>query len=222
MDKGDAAQSRSGPASFGYERRDGRLMAHPTEAPVRRRIFELFAEHRRKKTVAEILNADGLRTRGGAPFSGTTIGRLLEDERVVGVEGQIDALISRELFDRCAAILDDQQKHGVTRSVVHLFAGYVFCRCGEKMYVPSGSDKYVCQACRNKIPADDLEAVFVALVGQAQPAAENAPTEEQKLARWVERVWHRLSPQDKRSIIESLTERVEIGDKSITCSLVAL
>ena len=51
------AEIKVGPASFGYKREGGRLVLHPDEAPIRLRIFELFAEHERKKTVAEILNA---------------------------------------------------------------------------------------------------------------------------------------------------------------------
>ena len=43
---------------------------------------------------------------------------------------------------------------------MHLFAGRAFCACGEKMYPPSNSPKYICRKCKNKIPIVDLDGIF--------------------------------------------------------------
>src|SRR5579863_9666048 len=48
-----------GQGSFGYIWQDKNLVLNEKEAPVRRLIYELFAAHKRKKTVARILNEKG-------------------------------------------------------------------------------------------------------------------------------------------------------------------
>lgn len=211
-------KSKTGTPSFGYQRRDGKLVAHPQEAPVRRHIFELFAEHKRKKIVAEILNAEGAKTRNNAKFTGQTISRLLREERVTGIKGEAQALVSRELFENCRAILLAQERDGgAKRKVVHLFAGFVFCSCGQKMYVPSNAKKYICGDCLSKIPTDDLEAIFCSQLSHYE-LPESLKAEFSNLTH----LWPTLSFETKREIIECVAQRIEINSKKITCSLVIL
>lgn len=176
-----------GAAPFGFRYEDKRLVPDETEAPIRRLMFELFAEHQRKRTVARLLNERGYRTRSGDEWSGTSVHRLLADPVAKGIRRQnytrsadrskawelkpesewvfneVEAIVPEELWDRCATILDAQKAKvkPVARTAVHLFAGIAHCACGTKMYVRAGSPKYVCEGCRNKIPTADLEAVFL-------------------------------------------------------------
>jgi len=174
-----------GPAAFGYQWKDKKLIPNPTEVPIRKLIYEFFLEHRRKKTVARLLNEAGYRTRRGAKFSDTTVTRLLRDTTAKGlyranylkkvgkykktlkpkeewVLSKVEPIISEELWEQCNAILDEQEKKNKrpARKTVHLFSGIIFCNCNNKMYVPSNSPKYTCYNCRNKIGTTDLEEIF--------------------------------------------------------------
>ena len=175
-----------GMAPFGYQWLNKQLSPDPKEAPVRKLMYDLYLEHRRKGAVARSLNDAGYRTRNGSKFSDSTIGRLLRDSTAKGLHranftqspgkhkmwklkpqeewiyAKVEPIVSEELWTQCNAILDEQQKkhRRPARRPVYLFTGVVYCTCGSKMYVPSNSPKYTCYACRTKIGVDDLESIF--------------------------------------------------------------
>jgi len=209
---------KTGPTSFGYRRENGKWVADEKEAPIRLRMFELFAEHGRKKTVAEILNYEGHRTRNDVIFSAQTVGRLLSDKIVLGIEGEVDQIISQDLWDRCQSIFDQNKAAGgAKRKAAHLFSGYAHCVCGQKMYVPTNSPKYVCSDCRNKIAKDDLELIF-----KTQLKNYELPEKLKKQKIFLTEKWNSLSFDRKRGLIESITHRIEIDDNKVTCFLISL
>jgi len=177
-------KSLGGAAPFGYAWKDKRLVVDPAEAPVRKLMYELFAEQRRRKSVARHLNKAGYRTRNGSQFTDTTVVRLLQDPTAKGqyranhtyrdnnrklfikpesewVMTPVEAIVSEELWKQCNDLLAGRKdKRPQGPKPVHLFAGLLYCGCGQKMYVFSRSPKYICAKCRNKIPMEDIEAIF--------------------------------------------------------------
>lgn len=175
-----------GAAPYGYRWHGKELILDQHEAPIRKLMFELYAEHKRKKTVCSILNEKGFRTRNGAKFTDTTLDRLLRDPMAKGerranytqslgekkhwkmkpesewVMISCPAIVSSEVWDKCNAINNEVtiKREPRAKKAVHLFAGFLTCHCGGKMYVPSRTQKYVCTKCKNNIPIADIEEIY--------------------------------------------------------------
>ncbi len=176
-----------GQASFGYKWENKQLIIDEEEAPVRKLIYEVFNECRRKKTTADRLNDLGYRTRNGSKFSDTTIDRLLRDTTAKGIrianytkssgEGKqwkmkpeeewvhlsCPSIIDELLWQECNAILDEQKKRRSVkgRTSQYLLSGIVKCSCGTPMYVPGEkSRRYKCSKCHNSINQQALYTVF--------------------------------------------------------------
>lgn len=211
MAKSEHIKSTGGVAPFGYLWQDGELIVDEREAPVRKVIYELFIKHRRKKTVAKLLNDLGYRTRNGALFSDTTVDRLIRDTTAKGIrvsdgkEIKVPAIISEDAWKRANTFLGNPR----TKEPIHLFAGLAFCSCGGKMIVPSSVEKYVCLECRRKIGTEDLEEIFVSQIKTFPVESENN-TELNLTDYWVD-----LAQKEKRIIVEQTLNRIVIGKTEI-------
>ena len=177
-------KSINGSAPYGYHWKERKLIPHPDEAPVRRKAYELFLEHRRKGKVAKLMNAAGYRTRAGVIWHDTQIYRILVDTSAKGTyyfnrfrEGgswkripkpenewgkvECEPIVPASLWNEVNRVIEEQGK-GYKRpgkTPVQLFSGLAECACGAKMYVRAKSPKYVCRKCCNKIPMKDLEDI---------------------------------------------------------------
>jgi len=175
-----------GQSSLGYKWENNQLVIDESEAPARRMVYELFKKLKRIKATATELNNLGFRTRTGGKFTGTTVERLLKDPNAKGIrranytksmgegkgwklkpesewiEQPCPAIVDAELWDECNALLESKQKkrEPLGRRAVHLFAGYVSCSCGSKMYIYASNPVYKCKQCKRKIPGSDLEEIY--------------------------------------------------------------
>jgi site-specific DNA recombinase len=172
----------NGRAPFGYQWKDRRLVPHADEALVRRKVYELFLQYRRKGTVAKLLNAEGKRTRSGVKFSDVQIGRILACSSAKGVyyfnrvrkNGpwtgtekpeeewgvvKCDAIVPEELWNEVNKILEEQLKQYKKpgKVPVNPFGNRLWCQCGGKMYERKHIGKFHCRKCNRKVPSDDFE-----------------------------------------------------------------
>jgi site-specific DNA recombinase len=176
----------NGKSPLGYRFTKDDLVIDPQEAPIRKRMYELFLETKRIRTTAKRLNEAGYRTRDGFKFGYATVKRLIRNPTAKGVhivnftknmgkgkpykikpredwvERKVEAIIPVEMWEEANRILDDR-KDAYKRpgpAPVALFSGLTVCHCGHKMYPRPNTPKYVCSTCKNKIPIEVLEGIF--------------------------------------------------------------
>lgn len=177
----------TGQPPYGFRWEDNRLVSQGGEAHVRKHIFQLFAQHRSKGAVANLLNERGYRTRRDSKWSDVAVGRQLTCSSAIGIYAvnktavdesgnrierpkvewdyvECEAIIPKDLWDRVQSLLGETSSKPLSRSTKSNtpFSGALRCVCGKPMSIPSGSSNFGCRACGNRIPSDDLEEIFLA------------------------------------------------------------
>jgi site-specific DNA recombinase len=221
-------------AALGYRnvsaaKGEANLVVDLIEAPLILRAFEMIGDE--GKTITQALQAvteQGLRTRKGAPLTAETMGRILRNEIYTGTiyvkkwdrrsEGNFNAIVSRDLFDRVRRVLQGKGAVQVTRRTLNpRFPLRVFVRCAGCHKGLTGSlakRRYAYYNCRTKgcravnRAADILEREFVVLLGTLQLRQNYL----QAFAAITRDVWNTRHAQVKTQLA---TAAVRIGELTV-------
>ncbi|MGO2780087.1 recombinase family protein [Glutamicibacter arilaitensis] len=194
-----------GPVPFGYRRvdqigEDGRKfrqdVLHEEEAAIVRDWYSRVADGETLRSIANDMNARGLRTHSGKLWLGAVIGRMLRREAYLGLRkhrGQVVGpgnwapLIDQETFDRAFAILSDPKRIPPRgREPRYLGSGIYKCgKCGGAMrpIVQAKENKhrrapaYGCSACQRTVrimePLDEwVERIVVGRLSRPDAALD--------------------------------------------------
>ena len=123
----------------------------PDTSKVVKRIFELYKEHYSTKTIAKILNNDGVPTRNGTLWASNTVAKILRNKLYIGIYelGKMAKnvrvaspimenlrFIDNETFNQVQKMLSENKLvKGDVRPTVRgskLLTGLLYCECGKK------------------------------------------------------------------------------------------
>lgn len=140
---------------YGYQLVDGKLIPHPEEAKVVRRVFELYRHHGLLAIVKQ-LNDEGLRTRSGSLWSIYVVAYMLKNpvyigklryryryasgkkqnpDEVIVYDGDHEPIIPLDLWNEVQKKNAERQRKAKAMTSEYPFSGILFCgRCGKPMH----------------------------------------------------------------------------------------
>lgn len=173
---------------YGYRRgQDGRLETIPEEAAAIRSIFVRYGQGYSAAVIAAEMNATGLKTVRGGPFTAQTIIRIISNERYQGiykwdgvrVPGGIPAIVTADEWEAAQRMKQKTGRHVEQGQTDFLLTGKAFCgHCGDAMTGDSGTSRdgtahyyYTChgrksgKGCRKKsVRKDYLEETVIQFI----------------------------------------------------------
>ena len=245
-----------GPVPLGYDVREKKLVVNPVEAPVVREAFELYLAHKSAGIVAGILNRKKRKTkrrranngnvRGGKAWNKNSVLRVLRNPVYAGYmpygnelhDGEHEALIDKETFERAQSILDKRKDCGRKRgrNPAYILAGILRCTCGGALTPASTRtrgkeyryyrcvtrDKQGDGACSAKpLPAEAIEEFVVEQLRGAVATPDIATEVEQELLVRVEALRAELKKR-RRNLRDHLRQREaecrRVADEASTAS----
>ncbi len=207
-----------GRVPLGYKLdKDHHFVIDPDTAPTVRRIFAMYGEG---QTIAEIiarLNAEGLHTNMGKPFTKNSLRSLLKNEKYIGIfdfkggevriENGVPAIVDKDTFYKTQKLLQTNQRAPFARwtKADYILTNKLFCgSCGAMMIGESGTSKtkarynyYTCtnhkhqRTCGRKAIRQDLIEPYVL------EKTQEMIMDDEVLTFIVDNVWDFYQRQDQ-------------------------
>lgn len=148
------AQSVGGNRPLGYKTGpDKKFIIDPATAPIVQQVYQLYAAGDTITDIIKKLNAQGLRTLRGRPFTRNSLRTMLTNEKYIGVykykdevriENAIPPLIDKDTFDAVQKMLKNNRRAPARKwsRADYLLTDKLFCgHCGSGMVGESGTSK---------------------------------------------------------------------------------
>lgn len=212
---------------------DKHFILDPDTAPLVQRIYKLYAEGWTITEIIRHLNAEGLHTGAGQPFTRNSLRTVLKNEKYIGIydfkdgeiriENGVPAIVDKDTFYKVQKLLVTNQRAPAAKwtKADYLFTGKLFCgTCGTQMVGESGTSKsgatynyYLCLNhkrggdCKRKAIRQDLIEPYVLEKTQAMIMDDDV------FNGIIDHVWEYYERQDKTrdkvSTLESQRREVE-------------
>jgi site-specific DNA recombinase len=146
---------------YGYDYIDGELHPNPKEAPVVKKIFDLYLSGFSDRKIAIYLNQNGIPTKKGKIWTEHRIKYILTNPLYTGalrwgvrvnredgfiVEDSAPALVDKKTFEQAQMVRSSRRTfHGRAATSQFIFSGIVCCaRCGSAMKSHKKIDNHKC------------------------------------------------------------------------------
>lgn len=148
-------QFTGGRVPLGYKLSpEHKFVIDPNSAPLVSRIYSMYAEGWTITEIINQLNAEGLHTSQGKPFTKNSLRTVLSNEKYIGIysfkggeirtEGLVPAIVDKDTFYRVQKLLQVNQRAPAARwsKADYLLTDKLFCgSCGAQMVGESGTSK---------------------------------------------------------------------------------
>ncbi|MBQ7726620.1 MAG: recombinase family protein, partial [Clostridia bacterium] len=224
---------------LGYKLDENKMFIVDEEtAPIVRLIFKMYAEGETIQEVIDHLNAQGLKTSVGQPFTKNSLRTVLKNEKYIGifdfkngeirVEGGVPPIIDDATFVKVQKLLQINQRAPANKwsRADYLLTGKLFCgTCGSMMVGESGTSKtgakhnyYLCanhkkrnKTCSRKASRQDWIEDYV--LTQAQMLVKD----DELMEFIAENTWQYYLAQDERQEkIKAVQHQLDDVNRSIS------
>ncbi len=226
-----------GHVPLGYKvNKDHYYVVDPDGAALVRRIFAMYAEGQTITEIITTLNAEGLHTSQGKPFTKNSLRTVLKNEKYIGIynfkggeirmEDTVPAIVDKDTYYKVQRLLSINQRAPAAKwsRADYLLTNKLFCgSCGAQMVGESGTNKtgvkysyYLCgnhkrgNTCPRKAIRQDLIEPYVL------SKAQQLIMDDEVIAFITENVWEYYQKQDQtRNKAMALQAQLAESEKAI-------